>query len=324
MIPTTNRPEAAERLIHVVDDYEDYRDSLIYALLSKGYEARGYASGEAFLAEYRWDTRGVVTLDIDFEPPGAMNGLQIFNRLIELRCPMPVIFLTGPHGNDVRMAVEQVTRRRDVDFYSKQASLDALIAAIDRFLAREPEVRAEAEEERRVLQVVLAEWTAAEREVMARVYKGQTNYGIARELNKEEGVVETQRASAMKKLLGDSRSPQHLVETLKPALDKLNAPDVEDLAQMEGLARLRLLDELTFRVLEATLEGRSEAQIARQLGIFDETDRERRYRETIRQALDRGLALLQADAPKNVKKWLTWVQERAGAADLAALRGAQS
>jgi two-component system response regulator DctR len=298
--------------VHVIDDYDDYRDGLLYSLRADGLEARGYASGEAFLAEPLWLRRGVVTLDIDFDlaPPGAMSGLQIFNRLLAQRCPMPVIFLTGPHGGNVRLAVQQVTRRPDVDFFSKQAPLDELKATIRNLMAREPALRQEAEEDRRLLQLVLDTLTPAEREVISRVLRGQTNYGIARELNKEEGVVELQRASALKKLLGDSRSPQLLVETLRPLLDRHGAATLTALAEQELQYRLGLLDPLAREVLMAMVANQSDAQIARAHGWFDEADRERRHRAVVQGHLDRALALMQADAVRQVRKWLAWYAEQ--------------
>ncbi|MEY2874633.1 MAG: C4-dicarboxylate transport transcriptional regulatory protein DctR [Pseudomonadota bacterium] len=297
-------PQVEAPLVHVVDDYDEYRDGLLYSLRADDFAARGYASGEAFLAEPLWLRRGVVTLDIDFEPPGSMNGLQIFNRLLAQRCPMPVVFLTGPHGGDVRLAVQQVTRRADVDFFSKQAPLDELKDTIRRFLAREPALRQAAEHERRLLQIVLDGLTPAEREVISRVLRGQTNYGIARALNKEEGVVELQRASALKKLLGDSRSPQLLVETLRPLLDHHGAVSLTALAEHELLHRLGLLDPLARDVLMAAVDGRSDTQIARDHGWLGEADRERRHRAVVQGHLDRALALMQADAVRQVRKWL--------------------
>ena len=303
--------ESAAIPIHIVDDYAEFREGLAYTLSSHALPCVPWASGEPFLAEPVWPRRGVVVLDIDFEPPGSLNGLQIFNRLLQQRSPMPVIFLTGPHGNDVRMAVEQVTRRGDVDYFSKQASVEGdLLPALRRSLAREPVLRAAAAHERALLQTVLDELTPAEREVISRVLRGQTNYGIARELGKEEGVVELQRASALKKLLGDSRSPQLLTQRLQPLLDHFGAAGLSELAEIELLHRLALLDALARDVLMATVEGRSDTQIARAHGWFDETDRQRRYRETVQGHLTRGLALMQADAPRQVRKWLAWYNER--------------
>lgn len=300
------RPAIEAPRVHVVDDYAEYRDGLLYSLRAEGFEARGYASGEVFLAEPLWLRRGVVTLDIDFDPPGSMNGLQIFNLLLAQRCPMPVIFLTGPHGNDMDLALDQVglRGRADVHFFSKQAPLDKLKDKIRLFLAREPALRREAEEERRLLQLVLDVLTPAEREVISRVLRGQTNYGIARELNKEEGVVELQRASAMKKLLGDSRSPHLLVELLRPLLDRHGAESLTALAEHELVHRLGLLDPLARDVLMAAVDGRSDTQIARAHGWLDETDRERRHRAVVQGHLDRALALVQADAVRQVRKWL--------------------
>ena len=304
--PDPRAPADDLPVVHVVDDYDEFRDGLLYSLRADGFEARGYPSCENFLAGPLWSKRGVVTLDIDFDlaPPGAMSGLQLFNRLLALRCPMPVIFLTGPHGGDVRMAVQQVTRRADVDFFSKQAPLDELKETIRRFMAREPALRQAAEQERRLLQIVLDGLTPAEREVISRVLRGQTNYGIARELNKEEGVVELQRASALKKLLGDSRSPQLLVETLRPLLDHHGAESLTALAEHELVHRLGLLDPLARDVLMAAVDGRSDTQIARAHGWLDEADRERPHRAVVQGHLGRALALVQADAVRQVRKWL--------------------
>jgi FixJ family two-component response regulator len=305
-LPDSRPPATEAPRVHVVDDYDEYRDGLLYSLRADEFEACGYASGELFLTGSLWSRRGVVTLDIDFDlaPPGAMNGLQIFSRLLAQRCPMPVIFLTGPHGGDVRLAVQQVTRRAEVDFFSKQSSLDELKATIRRFMAREPALRQAAEQDRRLLQIVLDGLTPAEREVISRVLRGQTNYGIARELSKEEGVVELQRASALKKLLGDSRSPQVLVETLRPLLDRFGAESLTALAEQELQHRLGLLDPLACEVLMAAVASHSDTQIARAHGWLDETDRERRHRAVVQGHLDRALALMQADAVRQVRKWL--------------------
>lgn len=306
-----HQPPAGRPMVHVVDDYDVFRDGLIYNLRADGFEACGYASGEEFLATPLWPKRGVVVLDIDFDlaPPGSMSGLQIHHRLLGLRCAMPVLFLTGPHGNDVRLAMTQSRlwakgHCSEGDFFPKHMPMDELMREIRHYLSREPALRQAAEHDRRLLQTVLDGLTPAEREVISRVLRGQTNYGIARELNKEEGVVELQRASAMKKLLGDSRSPQLLVELLRPLLDRHGADSLTALAEHELVHRLGLLDPLARDVLMAAVDGRSDTQIARAHGWLDETDRERRYRAVVQGHLDRALALVQADAVRQVRKWL--------------------
>lgn len=292
-------------MVHVVDDDDKYRGSLLYSLDAEGFAARGYSSGEAFLAESLWQRRGVVTLDIDFEPPGSMDGLQIFRQLLARRCPMPVIFLSGPHGNNRELALTQAGLRslNDVWMYSKQDPLPQLKDKIRLFLSREPALRQAAEEERRLLQIVLDVMTQAEREVIGLVLDGAPNKTIAHLLGKEVGVVELQRTSGLQKLLGDSRSTMVLGETLFPLLRRHEATSLVALAEQELHYRLGQLDPLAHDVLMAAVADQSHAQIARAHGWYDEADRERRYRGVVQGHLDRALALVQADAVRQVRKW---------------------
>ncbi len=305
-------PAPEPLLVHVIDDYDKFRDSLLYNLRADGFEARGYPSGEQFLAEPLWPRRGVVTLDIDFDlaPPGAMNGRQIFAQLLRHRCPMPVVFLTGPHGNDVRMAVQQVKYRSDVDFLPKHTPPDELKATLRHCLAREPALRQAAEEERRLLQIVLDVMTQAEREVIGLVLDNTPNKTIALLLSKNEGVVELQRTSGLQKLLGDSRSIMVLGETVGPLLRRHEVKSLVALAEQELDHRLGLLDPLAREVLTAAIAKHSHAKIARAHGWFDEADRERRYLTTVDGHLDRALMLVQADEDQQVsrvsqvRKWM--------------------
>ncbi len=123
-------------------------------------------------------------------------------------------------------------------------------------------------------------------------------------------MVELQRASGLRKVLGERRSPQALVEELKPLIDAHGATDLADLARHELRERLAWLSPLQNRLLEAALAGRSELQIARQLGWHDEADRERRWRPRLQQALDDLLALLQARSVAQLRRWLAWLDQR--------------
>jgi FixJ family two-component response regulator len=298
-------PVVAAPMVHVVDDDDEYRDGLLYSLRAEGFTARGYPSGEAFLAEPLWQRRGVVTLDIDFEPPGSMDGLQIFRQLLARRCPMPVIFLSGPHGNNRELALTQAGLRslHDVWMYAKQDPLHQLKDKIRLFLSREPALRQAAEEDRRLLQTVLDKLTQAEREVVSLVLLQRPNDSIAQELKKVVGVVELQRASAFKKLLGYSHSTLLLSEKLSPLLPYKGAGSLVALAEQELRHRLAQLDPLASSVLMAAVAKHSDTQIARAHGWFDEADRERRYQATVKAHLDRALALMQADEVSQVRKW---------------------
>src|SRR5207247_11302946 len=86
--------------VYVVDDDEAVRDSLQWLLEGKDYRVRCFDSAESFLARY--DPREVACLIVDIRM-GGMTGLELQDRLLERKSPLPVVFITG-HG-DVPMAV---------------------------------------------------------------------------------------------------------------------------------------------------------------------------------------------------------------------------
>ena len=87
--------------VYVVDDDETLRDALAFLLRSRGVEAVGFSSAEAFLEAFHPELRGCVLTDVRM---AAMSGLELFARLVDRGSHLPCIVLTG-HG-DVPMAVE--------------------------------------------------------------------------------------------------------------------------------------------------------------------------------------------------------------------------
>ena len=86
--------------VYVVDDDEAVRDSLQWLLEGKDYRVRCFDSAESFLA--RFDPREVACLIADIRMDG-MSGLELQDKLLERKSPLPIVFITG-HG-DVPMAV---------------------------------------------------------------------------------------------------------------------------------------------------------------------------------------------------------------------------
>lgn len=84
--------------VAIVDDDEDLRESLAWLLQSVGLGARGYSSGDDFLAS----THSHQVLLLDVRMPG-LSGLQVQQRLAQRDQHLPLIMMTG-HG-DVPMAV---------------------------------------------------------------------------------------------------------------------------------------------------------------------------------------------------------------------------
>jgi len=90
---------------YLVDDDEAIRDALTWLLISRGVQSQCWDSAEAFLADYRAEMSGCLILDMRMV---GMTGLELFDRLLEQGCAMPVIFLTG-HA-DVPLAVAALKR----------------------------------------------------------------------------------------------------------------------------------------------------------------------------------------------------------------------
>jgi FixJ family two-component response regulator len=105
--------DSEEGHVYVVDDDEAVRDSLQWLLEGKDYRVRCFDSAESFLARY--DPREVACLIVDIRMAG-MTGLELQDRLIERKSPLPIVFITG-HG-DVPMAV-QTMKKGAMDFIQK-------------------------------------------------------------------------------------------------------------------------------------------------------------------------------------------------------------
>jgi FixJ family two-component response regulator len=74
--------------VYVVDDDEGVRDSLQWLLEGKDYRVRCYDSAETFLSRY--DPREVACLIVDIRM-GGMTGLELQDRLLERKSPLPTI-----------------------------------------------------------------------------------------------------------------------------------------------------------------------------------------------------------------------------------------
>ena len=114
--------------VYVVDDDEAVRDSLQWLLEGKDYRVRCFDSAESFLSRY--DPREIACLIVDIRMAG-MTGLELQNRLLETRSPLPIVFITG-HG-DVPMAVDTM-KKGAMDFIQKPFKEDQLVGLVERML----------------------------------------------------------------------------------------------------------------------------------------------------------------------------------------------
>ncbi|MBK9026808.1 MAG: response regulator transcription factor [Propionivibrio sp.] len=110
-----------QQYVYIVDDDEAIRDSLSWLLQSRSIASLAFPSAEDFLEAWTPALTGCILLDIRME---RMSGTELFERLLELGCNLPVIFLTG-HG-DVPMAVSTL-KTGAFDFFEKPCNDNELV-----------------------------------------------------------------------------------------------------------------------------------------------------------------------------------------------------
>jgi FixJ family two-component response regulator len=183
----------AKPLIHIVDDDDSLRDSLVDLLNAAGMEARTYASTGDFLMHPPVDRPGCVLLDVRLPGP---SGLDLQAAMQRPGVALPVIFLTG-HA-DVPTTVRAM-KAGAVDFLEKPFERDTLLDALRRALARdaaERQARDQASRQRTRLAVL----SGREREVFDGIVAGKLNREIAEELRIGLRTVKAYRAQLMEKL----------------------------------------------------------------------------------------------------------------------------
>ena len=179
--------------VYVVDDDEGVRDSLQWLLEGKDYRVRCYDSAETFFSRY--DAREVACLIVDIRM-GGMTGLELQDRLVERKSPLPIVFITG-HG-DVPMAVDTM-KKGAMDFIQKPFQEEALVNLVERMLEQAKEAFSE-HQQSASRDALLAKLTTREAQVLERIVAGRLNKQIADDLGISIKTVEAHRANIMEKL----------------------------------------------------------------------------------------------------------------------------
>jgi FixJ family two-component response regulator len=197
--------------VYVVDDDEAVRDSLQWLLEGKGYRVRCFDSAESFLSRY--DAREVACLIVDIRM-GGMTGLELQARLIDIRSPLPIVFITG-HG-DVPMAVGTM-KKGAMDFIQKPFNEAELVPLVEQMLdhAKDAFAGSQLAASRETL---LSKLTLRESQVLERIVAGRLNKQIADDLGISIKTVEAHRANIMEKL-----SANTVADLLKIALGQTGA-----------------------------------------------------------------------------------------------------
>ena len=196
--------------VYVVDDDEAVRDSVQWLLEGKGYRVRCFDSAESFLSRY--DAREVACLLVDIRM-GGMTGLELQARLVEIRSPLPIVFITG-HG-DVPMAVDTM-KKGAMDFIQKPFKEADLVRLVEQMLDHAKDSFADSQLAAN-RDSLLSKLTMRESQVLERIVAGRLNKQIADDLGISIKTVEAHRANIMEKL-----SANTVADLLKIALGQSN------------------------------------------------------------------------------------------------------
>lgn len=183
-------------MLHIVDDEEVLRDSLLWLAQSRSIAAQAYSGGRAFLDSLAGgpvfsDEGDCVLLDVRMPD---LSGAALFDELGTqgLTARFPVIFLTG-HG-DVPMAVDTL-KRGAFDFFEKPFNDNTLMDRVLEALTASRAASAMA-----IVHQCLAGLSTREREVLDLILDGRMNKVIADKLGISMRTVEVHRANIFEKM----------------------------------------------------------------------------------------------------------------------------
>jgi FixJ family two-component response regulator len=180
-------------LVYVLDDDAAVRASVLNLLAAEGLDARGYASGAAFVDEPSHD--GAACLVCDMRMP-ELDGLDVAAILARQGSELPIIFMTG-HGT-IPLTV-QAMKAGAVEFLTKPVAPDELLRAVRDALALDAG-RVAARRELELLRGRHASLTPRERETMTLVIGGLLNKQVADALGVSEIMAKTHKRKVMDKM----------------------------------------------------------------------------------------------------------------------------
>ncbi|GAA1248011.1 response regulator transcription factor [Prauserella halophila] len=185
-MPSTE-PSGPDPVVHIVDDDEDLRQSLVFLFESVGIQALSYPDATSFLDEFDADEPAVVILDIRMP---EISGFQLQERLLDADYPAPVIFCSA-HG-DIPMSVRAL-QQGAVDFLEKPYQTQRMLEVVQKHLHEAKERFAEYAGRREITQRIET-LTHREREVLRLVIEGLSSQLIAKQLGMSVKTVDVHRA----------------------------------------------------------------------------------------------------------------------------------
>ena len=190
-------PLEPRQVVHIVEDDEQFRLSLLDLFQSLDIEAEGFEDADSFFQRASRAVSGCVLLDVRL--PGV-NGIEFQAKLSAHGFDLPVVFMTA-HG-DVATSVTAM-KAGAVDFLQKPLRTPELLEAIEAAFT----VDRDQQQERSLRTEIKARadsLTPRETQIFALVASGLMNKQIAFDLGISEIMVKLHRGSVMRKMRAKS------------------------------------------------------------------------------------------------------------------------
>jgi FixJ family two-component response regulator len=184
---------SADPAVHVIDDDDSFRRSMMRILQVLGYGAVGYGCAGEFLLAMRGEPAGCILLDISMPGP---SGIDLLRAMMQRGSVPPTIFVTA--RDDVMTSVNAM-KLGAFDYLVKPVSAERMLAVVQRAMQLDAR-RVAARRELQTLCSRFAQLTNAERTVFTGVATHRLNKQMAGDLGACERTIKALRARMMAKL----------------------------------------------------------------------------------------------------------------------------
>jgi FixJ family two-component response regulator len=183
----------ANSCVVVVEDDQEFRESLGRLLRSVGLDPRLFASISDFVESDPPDSPTCLVLDVRLP---ERSGLDFQRDLAAAGVTIPIVFITG--FGDIPMTV-QAMKAGAIEFLTKPFREQDLLDAVNVGLGRD-RVRRENEKALSALRARFEALSPREYAILARVVEGRLNKQIAGDLGITESTVKVHRSNIMRKV----------------------------------------------------------------------------------------------------------------------------
>ncbi|HEY4370118.1 MAG TPA: response regulator [Steroidobacteraceae bacterium] len=184
---------SANPVVHVIDDDDSFRRSMLRILQALGYDAVGYGCAGEFLLAMCSEPAGCILLDITMPGP---SGIDLLRAMMQRGAVPPTIFVTA--RDDIMTSVSAM-KMGAFDYLVKPVSAERMLSVVERAMQLDAQ-RIAAQRELQALCARFAGLTNAERAIFAGVTTHRLNKQMAGDLGACERTIKALRARMMAKL----------------------------------------------------------------------------------------------------------------------------